>query len=82
MKERILESKSSVLYIFRNKETGEYVDENYDPTENIYEAIGYADKEKAIKEIDNFDEPGNWYIVTKVINMTVIGEPIEVTTLI
>lgn len=82
MKERILESKSSVLYIFRNKETGEYVDENYDSTENIYEAIGYADKEKAIKEIDNFDEPCNWYIVTKVINMTVIGEPIEVTTLI
>ena len=57
--EKILETTSSLLFVFRNKTTGEYVDE-------------------AKKNLDTFDEPEEWYIVKKIIVMSIIGEPIEI----
>ena len=80
--EKILGSKTSLIYVFRNKETGEYVDENYDPTDNIFEAIGYADKELALKELEKFDEPEEWYLVSKVTSTCIFGEPIRKTEFI
>lgn len=80
--EKLLESKSNLLYVFRNKETGEYIDENYDPTEDIYEAIGYEDMSLALAEIAELDEPDKWYLVKKVITITAVGEPIKITEFI
>ena len=37
--EKILETTSSLLFVFRNKTTGEYVDEDGNPTDEIYEAV-------------------------------------------
>ena len=79
---RVLNNESSMLYVFRNKETGEYVDENYDPTDDISEAIGYKDYNRAVEALKDFDEPDSWYIVYKLIDITILGEPIEIKQLI
>lgn len=79
MKEdKLLKSKTSILYIYRNKETGEFVDEDGNPTDDIFDAVGYPLYSEALKSLETFDEPEEWYIVTKIITMQVIGEPIEV----
>ena len=75
---RVIEVKSSVLHVFRNKETGEYVDEDFNPTEDIYEAIGYSKYEDAVKALDDFDEPDEWYIVLKVITESIIDEIVSI----
>lgn len=80
--EKILETKSSLLFVFRNKTTGEYVDEDGNPTDVIYEAVGYPKLEDAVKALEDFDEPKDWYIVKKLITESIIGEPISVTKFI
>ena len=76
--ENILETTSSLLFVFRNKTTGEYVDEDGNPTDEIYEAVGYRTLDEAKKNLDTFDEPEEWYIVKKIIIMSIVGEPIEI----
>ena len=76
--EKILETTSSLLFVFRNKTTGEYVDEDGNPTDEIYEAIGYRTLDEAKRNLDTFDEPEEWYIVKKIIIMSIVGEPIEI----
>jgi len=80
--ERVINSTSKLLYIFRNRETGEYVDTDFNPTDDIIEAVGYPTLDSAIKALNEFDFPDEWYIVKKVTSITIIGEPIEVTNLI
>ena len=75
---RVIEVKSNVLHVFRNKETGEYVDEDFNPTEDIYEAIGYSKYEDAVKALEDFDEPDEWYIVLKVITESIIDEIVSI----
>lgn len=77
-KQKILKTKSSIVYIFRNKTTGDFVDENFDLTTDISEAVGYYEYNKALDYIKEFDEPEDWYIVTKITNTIVVGEPVEV----
>lgn len=57
-------SKENVLYIFMNKNF-EFTDEEGNITENIFEAAGYKDLERARKEREEFDEPEEWKIVKK-----------------
>ena len=76
--EKILETQSSLLFVYRNKTTGEYVDEDGNLTEDIYEAIGYKDIEDAKEYLSIFDEPDEWYIVKKIVTMNIVGEPIEI----
>lgn len=80
--EKILETTSSLLFVFRNKTTGEYIDEDGNPTDEIYEAVGYLKLEDAVKALEDFDEPKEWYIVKKLITESIIGEPISVTKFI
>lgn len=77
-KQKILKTKSSIVYIFRNKTTGDFVDENFDLTTDISEAVGYYEYNKALDYIKEFDEPEDWYIVTKITNTIIVGEPVEV----
>lgn len=77
-KDKLLKYKSSILYVFRNRETGEFVDEDGNPTDDIYEAVGHPNYSEAQEALNTFDEPEEWYIVTKIITMQIIGEPIEV----
>lgn len=77
-KEKFLKSDTSVLYVFRNKDTGDYIDEDGNMTESVLEAVGLPVYEDAVKSLIEFDEPYNWYIVTKITNVTILGEPIEV----
>ena len=80
--EKILETTSSLLFVFRNKTTGEYVDEDGNPTDSVYDSVGYSDREVAIEHLKDFDEPEEWYIVMKVITETIIGEPVQITEFI
>ena len=80
--EKILKGKSSIMYVYRNKSTGDFVDEDGNPTDEIYEAVGYPKLEDAIKALEDFDEPKEWYIVKKLITESIIGEPISVTKFI
>ena len=74
--EKILKGKSSIMYVYRNKSTGDFVDEDGNPTDSVYDSVGYSDRETAI------DEPEEWYIVMKVITETIIGEPVQITEFI
>lgn len=80
--DRFLKGKTSILYVFRNKLTGEFVDEDGNPTEDIFEAVGYPLYSEALNALKTFDEPDEWYIVTKITNVSIIGEPIEITQFI
>ena len=61
--------KEKVLYIFMNKNF-EFIDEEGNITDDIFEAAGYTDLDRAIKEREEFDEPHEWKIVKKRITMT------------
>ena len=77
-KVKLLKTSSSLLYVFRNKETGEFVDEDGNVTDNIFDAVGFPLYSEALDYLDTFDEPELWYIVTKITTMQIVGEPIEV----
>lgn len=62
-------SKENILYIFMNKNF-EFTDEQGNITEDIFEAAGYVDLERAREEREKFDEPEEWKIVKKRITMT------------
>lgn len=80
--EKILKGKSSIMYVYRNKSTGDFVDEDGNPTDSVYDSVGYSDREVAIEHLKDFDEPEDWYIVMKVITETIIGEPVQITEFI
>ena len=61
--------KEKVLYICMNKNF-EFIDEEGNITDDIFEAAGYTDLDRAIKEREEFDEPHEWKIVKKRITMT------------
>ena len=61
--------KEKVLYIYINKNF-EFIDEEGNITDDIFEAAGYTDLGRAIKERENLDEPHEWKIVKKRITMT------------
>ena len=61
--------KEKVLYIYINKNF-EFIDEEGNITDDIFEAAGYTDLDKVIKEREEFDEPHEWKIVKKRITMT------------
>ena len=70
----VLNEKQSILYCPRNKNTGEYVTERYEPTEDIFEAIGWRTPELCKKDIASFDEPDEWEVAKKITTMTMIKE--------
>ena len=76
--EKMLETQSSLLFVYRNKTTWEYVDKDGNLTEDIYEAIGYKDIEDAKEYLSTFDKPDEWYIVKKIVTMSIVGEPTEI----
>ena len=80
--EKILKGKSSIMYVYRNKSTGDFVDEDGKRTDSVYDSVGYSDREVAIEHLKDFDEPEEWYIVMKVITETIIGEPVQITEFI
>ena len=61
--------KEKVLYIYMNKNF-EFIDEEGNITDDIFEAAGYTDLDRAIKEREEFDEPNERKIVKKRITMT------------
>lgn len=61
--------KEKVLYIYMNKNF-EFIDEEGNITDDIFEAAGYKGLDRAIKEREEFDEPNEWKIVKKRITMT------------
>lgn len=61
--------KEKVLYIYMNKNF-EFIDEEGNITDDIFEAAGYTDLDRAIKEREDLDEPHEWKIVKKRITMT------------
>lgn len=65
-KSKIIETKSSTLYCPKLKEKKQYVDERYNPTEDIFEAIGWKTKELCNKDIQDFDNPEDYEIVKKI----------------
>lgn len=60
------------LYCPRNIETGEYIDERYNLTDDISEAIGWRTPEDCKKDIATLDEPEMWEVVEKIINMVIV----------
>ena len=61
--------KENVLYIYMNKNF-EFINEEGNITDDIFEAAGYTDLDRAIKEREEFDEPNERKIVKKRITMT------------
>lgn len=55
-------NKEKVLYCFMNK-SFEFIDNDWNPTENIDEITGYTDIEEAKKQRKELDEPDEWKIV-------------------
>lgn len=64
------------LFCPRNKITGEFVDERYNLTRDIFEAIGWGTKELCEKDIQDFDEPEEWEVAIKFVDM-IIGKLLE-----
>lgn len=62
-------SKEKILYVYMNKNF-EFIDEQGNITDDIFETAGYADLDRAIKERKDFDEPHEWKIVKKKVTMT------------
>lgn len=61
----LYDSFESIIFCPRNKFTGEYIDERYNPTKDVTEAIGWKTKEECQKDIDTLDSPKEWEIVLK-----------------
>ncbi len=72
VKENVLQTKSSVLYCPKLKAKKEYVDERYNPTEDIFEAIGWKTKEQCEKDIKDFDVPEDYEIVKKITTVRIV----------
>lgn len=71
-REEILGRYDNRLYCPRNKDTGEYIDERYNPTDDISEAIGWRTPEDCKKDIATLDEPEMWKVVEKIITMVIV----------
>lgn len=72
VKENVLQTKSSVLYCPKLKAKKEYVDERYNPTEDIFEAIGWKTKEQCEEDIKDFDVPEDYEIVKKITTVRIV----------
>lgn len=64
-------TKTSILYCPKLKNENQYVDEKYNPTDDIFEAIGWKTKEQCQKDIQDFDEPEDYTIVKKITTVTI-----------
>lgn len=69
---QIIKNDISILYCPMNKRTGEFITARYEPTTDVFEAIGWKTKELCKQDIQNMDEPSEWTIVTKMSQMTII----------
>jgi len=72
VKENVIQTKSSILYCPKLKAKKEYVDERYNPTEDIFEAIGWKTKEQCEKDIKDFDVPEDYEIVKKITTVRIV----------
>ncbi len=68
---KTIETKTSTIYCAKLKNENQYIDENYNPTNEIFEAIGWKTKEQCNKDIQNFDEPTNYTIVKKITTVSI-----------
>lgn len=68
---RIIKTKTSTLYCPKLKNENQFVDEKYNPTEDIFEAIGWKTEEQCKKDIQNFDIPEEYEIVKKIVTVKI-----------
>lgn len=71
---KVVNKAQYLIYCPRNKENGEYVDLDYNLTDDIAEAIGWKTPELCKKDIATFDEPDEWEVVEKVTTIKIIKE--------
>ena len=81
-KEKMLGTSTSIIYVPRHKLSGEYVDESGNMTKHIEDAAGFSDYTNALNYLNDFDEPDSFYLVAKITNIVIIGEPIEIVSYI
>lgn len=72
VKSNTIGTKTSILYCPKLKGKEQYVDERYNPTEDIFEAIGWKTKEQCYKDIQDFDVPADYEIVKKVTTVRIV----------
>lgn len=75
---KILHTYTGILFVARHKLSGDYVDEDGNITKHIEDAAGFQDYQNALNWIKDFDDPDEWYLVTKITNIVAVGKPIEV----
>lgn len=66
VKSKIIGKKVSTIYCAKLKNENQYLDERYNLTEDIFEAIGWKTKELCYKDIQKFDNPNDYTIVKKI----------------
>lgn len=64
-------TKTSILYCPKLKNENQYIDEKYNPTEDIFEAIGWKTKELCNKDIQELDKPEDYIIVKKITTVNI-----------
>lgn len=68
---KTIETKTSILYCPKLKNKNQFVDEKYNPTDDIFEAIGWKTKEQCSKDIQEFDTPEDYIIVKKITTVNI-----------
>lgn len=67
----IYENYGNKLYCLMDKETGEYITDDFDVTNECKYAIGWKTKKEANKVRKTLDEPRNFKIVVKHISIII-----------
>lgn len=67
---KTISTKTSILYCPKLKTKNQYVDEKYNPTEDIFEAIGWKTEDQCSKDIQCFDTPEDYTIIKKITTVT------------
>ena len=65
IKSKLLNTKTSIIYCAKLKNKNEYIDERYNLTKDVFEAIGWKTKELCQKDINELDNPNDYIIVKK-----------------
>lgn len=68
---KTIETKTSILYCPKLKNKNQFVDEKYNPTDDIFQAIGWKTEEQCNKDIQEFDSPENYMIVKKITTVNI-----------
>ena len=68
---KAIETRTSILYCPKLKNKNQFVDESYNPTEDIFEAIGWKTEEQCKKDIQKFDTPEDYEIVKKIVTVKI-----------